>query len=177
MAKRQTKARKRRSLPLDVKKLVLHESGYRCAVPSCRFPITLDLHHIEYVSEDGPNTPDNLLPLCRNCHGLQHEGHIPKESIRAWKMLLLSLNEGYDRKSLDLLLALEKLDGLSMSGEGVVAAAGLIVSNLLQVSVAWNFTTANYTIRLSDRGRLFVEAWRKGDQETALTALPDHSKD
>lgn len=30
------------------------------------------LHHIIYVKNGGKNTPDNLEPLCLNCHGIEH---------------------------------------------------------------------------------------------------------
>ena len=36
-------------VPLDVRRLVLHEAGYTCSTPACRYPLTLDIHHL-YVS-------------------------------------------------------------------------------------------------------------------------------
>ncbi len=30
------------------------------------------LHHIKYVKNGGTNLPDNLEPLCLNCHGIEH---------------------------------------------------------------------------------------------------------
>jgi len=30
------------------------------------------LHHITYVCNGGSNMPDNLEPLCLNCHGIEH---------------------------------------------------------------------------------------------------------
>ena len=54
------------AVPVDVKRLVLHEAGYRCANPVCRHILTLDVHHLDYVSDGGSNTPYNLLPLCPN---------------------------------------------------------------------------------------------------------------
>lgn len=32
------------------------------------------LHHIKYVSQGGDNSPENLEPLCLNCHGIEHYG-------------------------------------------------------------------------------------------------------
>ena len=105
-------AKKRRSIPVDVQHLVLHEAGYKCANPVCRTILTLDIHHLVPVADDGGNAPDNLLALCPNCHALHHRAEIPADSIRAWKMLLLALNEAYDRRSVDLLLALDKCGAL-----------------------------------------------------------------
>lgn len=30
------------------------------------------LHHVKYVKNGGDNQPDNLEPLCLNCHGIEH---------------------------------------------------------------------------------------------------------
>lgn len=30
------------------------------------------LHHIIYVKNGGTNNPENLVPLCLNCHGIEH---------------------------------------------------------------------------------------------------------
>lgn len=32
----------------------------------------IQLHHKKYVKNGGGNQPDNLEPLCRNCHGEEH---------------------------------------------------------------------------------------------------------
>lgn len=32
----------------------------------------LVLHHIKYVINGGDNSPENLEPLCLNCHGIEH---------------------------------------------------------------------------------------------------------
>jgi len=50
----------------------LHESGYRCGNPVCRTILTLDIHHLTRI-EGGPNTAENLLPLCPNCHAQHHQ--------------------------------------------------------------------------------------------------------
>src|SRR5438105_4200809 len=131
-------SRKRKSLSLEIRKLVLHEAGYKCANPTCRGILTLDIHHLDYVSEGGADTAENLIALCPTCHALHHQGHIPRESLRVWKMLLLSLNEALDRRSIDQLLALDKLGQLQVSGDGVFACAGLTASGLVgHGNVAW----------------------------------------
>src|SRR6266705_1039150 len=111
-AKAPATKKRRTAIPVDVRQLVLHESGYKCSNPSCRHVITLDVHHLELVSEGGGNAPENLLALCPNCHALHHANRIPRESLRAWKLLLLALNQGFDRQSIDALLALRRLGNL-----------------------------------------------------------------
>jgi hypothetical protein len=55
--------------------------------------LTLEIHHLEQVADGGSNDPSNLLPLCPNCHTLHHTHVIPLSSLRAWKHLLLALNQ------------------------------------------------------------------------------------
>jgi hypothetical protein len=162
--------KKRKSLPIETRKLVLHEAGYKCANPACRNILTLDIHHMEYVSEGGSDSPDNLLAVCPNCHALHHQGHIPVESLRAWKMLLLSLNEGFDRKSIDLLLALHKMGRVFVSGDGAMDCAALIASELVEHTVhnpGGNMRFI-YELKLSQKGLLMIEAWKRGNQEGAV---------
>jgi len=175
----------RKKLPIDIKKHVLHEAGYKCANPSCRYPITLDIHHIEKVSDMGGDSPDNLVALCPNCHREHHSGNIPVESIRAWKMLLLTLNEGYDRKAIDLLLVLRKMGWIWVSGDGLLDCTGLLSSGLISAEVnelqravrpGWY---EDYILRLTPKGEQFVDAWRNGDQGRAIDylGLPEGSGD
>lgn len=163
---------KRKSLPMDVRRLVLHEAGYKCANPVCRTILTLDIHHLDYVSDAGTDTPENLLALCPNCHALHHQGNIPKESLRSWKMLLLSMNEGFDRKAIDILLALSKMGWIEVSGEGMLECAALLASDLIKVEIIHGQMhmafVVTYKLRLSERGRLLVEAWKLGDQKAAV---------
>ena len=72
----------RRAVALATQRLVLHEAGYKCANPTiCRGILTLDIHRLEYVSENGSNKPENFLALCPNCHALHHHESIPTESL------------------------------------------------------------------------------------------------
>jgi hypothetical protein len=95
--------------------------------------ITLDIHHITHISKGGKGTADNLIALCPNCHTLHHKGVITEESILAWKFLLLALNEAFDRRSIDTLLALDELGGVMLWGDGVLGCASLIASGLVSV--------------------------------------------
>ncbi len=176
---------KRRALPTSTRTLVLHESGYKCANPACRMVLTLDIHHIEHAAEGGGDDPHNLLALCPNCHSLHHRGHIPAESLRAWKALLLALNEGFDRRSVDTLLALDVLGGVMVWGDGLLACSSLIASGLVEVVAKVElveteidfFTSpqkeqrvAKYWMELSAKGHAFVGAWKRGDQSAAVNA-------
>jgi hypothetical protein len=174
---------RRKAIPSDVRHQVLHEAGYKCGNPACHSIITLDIHHLEHVSAGGGDTGENLLPLCPNCHALHHRGVIATESIRAWKMLLLSLNEGYDRKTLELLIALGQAPGdcIFVSGDGLLSCSPLVAGALIDVSTwgqqafdgQFGYQVPHYRVALNQRGRAMLEAWRKGDQEAvvALTSV------
>lgn len=34
--------------------------------------MTLQIHHLVFVSQGGTNDPDNLITLCFDCHGGRH---------------------------------------------------------------------------------------------------------
>ncbi len=174
----------RKAIPIDTKRLILHEAGYKCANPLCRTILTLDIHHIVEVSKDGGNEPENLLPLCPNCHAQHHRGIIPIESIRAWKMLLLSLNEGFDKQSINLLVALKKLGCHYVSGDGVLQCSALIAAGFVEskrgqyqedgsgaypgIGVFSREDNHIYTVLLTKKGKRFIESWENGDQESAV---------
>src|SRR5207248_8959417 len=74
--KGKSKPRERDNLPLKTRVIVLTEAGYRCAVPTCRSILALDMHHIWEVSAGGGDDPSNLIALCPTCHALYHRGNI-----------------------------------------------------------------------------------------------------
>ena len=170
---------KRKAVPLDIKKQVLHEAGYQCSNPVCRTILTLDIHHIDYVSDGGENTADNLLALCPNCHSLHHKKQIPIESLRTWKMFQMSLNEAFDRRSINLLITIARQKCIDMSGEGVIECSSLIASGLASSKIflhaqgprgnrAGMPVKSIYKVELTEKGRLFYDAWMKGDQKEAI---------
>src|SRR5512134_1494582 len=110
MAKNPRKAtsrpKERKRLPLETRVIVLTESGYRCAVPTCRNILALDMHHIWEVSAGGPDNPSNLIALCPTCHSLYHRGTIHPDAIYAYKAMLVSITRAFDLEAIDRLLFL-----------------------------------------------------------------------
>ena len=162
----------RTSISNSVRIQVLTEAGYRCAVPTCRTILAIDLHHIIPVADDGNNDPSNLIALCPTCHALHHRGTINQESIRVWKGMLVALNQGFDRRAIDnlLYLSLEKRP-LFYSPDGVLHFNDLISSGLVAVgaeipksgSCGFQPQFSGFRIDLTDRGRAVVDAWKAGD--------------
>lgn len=167
---------KRAKLSAATKHALLMEAGYKCGNPVCRHVITLEHHHIQYVSMEGGDEPSNLLVLCPNCHSMHHAGHIPVEAIRLWKGLLVALNQAFDRQGMDLLLLLHKLPNrLWFSSDGVLQFAGLIGSGLVCILTTdttymapnepRKFTQSSHKLGLTQMGTLLIDAWLAGDEK------------
>jgi len=46
-----------------------------------------DIHHIVPLNEGGPDTVENKIPLCPNCHRMTHRGLILREELFKLKEL------------------------------------------------------------------------------------------
>ncbi len=164
----------RKKVPINVVQQVLTESGYRCAVPTCRNILAIDLHHMVEVSEGGGDVFANLLALCPTCHALYHRGTISKESIYAWKGMLVSLNNAFDKSAIDDLLFLSKLEPreLAISGDGVLKFSRLIAADLAAFKLLLqNGPIVLYEVGVTDKGEALINAWKAGDREGVKSAL------
>ncbi len=160
-------AQRRRTITQSLRIQVLTEAGYRCAVPTCRNILALDLHHIVPVAEDGPNALANLIALCPTCHALFTRGEISRDSIYMWKATLVALSHAFDFDTIDALLFLNQpaASNLRISGDGVLRFFRLIAGGLATFGlVMQNGPLLLYQVRLTDRGRMLVEAWKRGDR-------------
>ncbi len=54
----------------QLRKSIYRREGYRCAL--CDSARYLQIHHIVARSHGGPDTPQNLICLCSDCHALVH---------------------------------------------------------------------------------------------------------
>ena len=167
--------RERANLPLKTRAIVLTEAGYRCAVPTCRNILALDMHHIWEVSAGGGDDPENLVALCPYCHALYHRGTISAESVYAWKAMLVAISRAFDLDAVDRLLFLSPLskDFLVVSGDGLLHFARLIAANLASVEQKANnnFQLVTYAINITEKGKMLIEAWREGDRTRLKLAL------
>lgn len=162
------KPRERDKLPTDTRVIVLTESGYRCAVPTCRNILALDMHHIWEVSAGGGDDPANLIALCPTCHALYHRGTIRAESIYVYKAMLVAITRAFDLEAIDKLLFLAscKRDFLIVSGDGVLHFSRLIAAGLATADMKANnnYQLVTYAINLHEKGRQLIEAWKQGDR-------------
>ena len=164
----------RETIPNSIRLQVLTEAGYRCAVPTCRNILAIDIHHIVEVSEGGGNETTNLLALCPTCHALYHRGTISKDSIRVWKNMLVVLNNAFDKETVDNLLFLEKTkkQELNVTGDGVIKFSKLVGSGLADYRLlVRNGPLVLYTVFLTPKGEQILEAWKSGQRELLEQAL------
>ncbi|HDR9803207.1 TPA: HNH endonuclease [Burkholderia cenocepacia] len=194
---RNSNSEKRKAIPESIKREVLTEAGYICANPGCR-ALLYELHHITYVAEGGEDTAANLVALCPNCHHRVHSRQIHKDSVRAWKIMSIAINRAWTKETATSLLFLNSSPGndLVLTGDGVVRFADLIVSGLAEVierndfvgegqspyfityepAIKYKYPAAElskraYSVRLTSKGSLLVEAWKLGDVERIKAIL------
>lgn len=165
----------RKNIPAKMKLELLTEAGFRCAVPTCRDLLVLDLHHIYEVAEGGGNEVPNLIALCPTCHDLYHRGHIPRTSIFAWKSMLVAINRAFDLESIDRLMFLEKQprDYLVVQGDGVLHFDRLIAAGLATFKQKSNNENqiVTYSVNISKKGRMLIKAWGAGDHAQIKQAV------
>lgn len=167
--------RERKTLGQRVRVQVLTEAGFKCGNPNCRNILALDLHHMYQVSEGGGDEPANLIALCSLCHDLYHRGEIVEEAIYVWKTLLVSLNHAFDVRGIDHLtfLAIPGREELVVTGDGVLQFAPLLAAGLAthkQVSNN-NYQLVTYSINITPRGKMLVDAWLKGKRSHLAEAI------
>jgi hypothetical protein len=164
----------RRPVPTNVVVQVRTEAGYRCAVPTCRGILAIDIHHIVEVAEGGGNKAENLLALCPTCHALFHRGEIARDSIYAWKSMLVALSHAFDTATIDdlLFLAAPEVASLRVSVNGVLKFSRLVGSGLAKfMLVMQNGPLVLYSVSLTPKGVQLVEAWRGGKRQVVALVL------
>lgn len=166
--KNQAKPSLRKALSNETREFLLTECGYRCAVPTCRNILALDMHHILEVKEGGSNDPSNLIALCPTCHALFHRGTITARSIYIYKSMLVAISQAFDTEAIDRLLFLDGVsrDFLVVSGDGLLHFGRLIAAGLATADQKSNnnWQIVTYAVNISEKGRQIIEAWKQGDR-------------
>lgn len=155
----------RPNIPIEIKRRVLRESGYRCAIPTCRFPLTENAHIISWA-ESQDHKYENIISLCPNCHTLYDSGRISREAIIYYKKKLMFLNEVYSRFEVDVLDYLKNHDSVTITGE-------LLIKHLLEEGIVRRTTEEQlhgfndldiFSVILTDKGKKLLEDWSKVDK-------------
>ena len=157
-------------LSRSIRTKVLTETGFRCGIPTCRGILAVDVHPLTQIDEDGAQDASNFIALCPACHEAHRLGTITTETLHTYKSVLMSLTSAFDIRTIDLLLLLVGLprDPLIVSGDGVLAFAGLAAAGYAEVRMTANNgkLLANYAVNATPRGRLLVEAWKTATPKT-----------
>jgi len=70
-------------IPAEIAREVLVEAGHRCAV--CGTPFPLERAHIVPWRRTRDHSPENLICLCANCHGMADSGLLGERDLKEYK--------------------------------------------------------------------------------------------
>lgn len=93
-------------IPADLKRRVLVEAGHRCAIPTCRCMVGVEVHHIVPWEECKAHSYENLIALCPTCHSLVHSGKVDRKSQRMYKANLRYTHDRFSQFEVDVLFEL-----------------------------------------------------------------------
>lgn len=167
----------RPAIPTELKRRILMEAGYRCAIPTCRFPITENAHIVSWA-ESQEHSYENLIALCPNCHTLFDSGRIDRAAIVAYKKKLIFLNDVYSRFELDVLDHLKSHKRALIPGEllikrlideGIVAHEEEI---MIQGFGDGEDILGIFSVVLTDKGRRLLDDWSKVDETLTYECVP-----
>lgn len=86
----------------------------------------------------------------------------------------MSLGQAFDTEAIDNLLFLDNPDivNLKVSGDGVLKFSRLIGAGLADFALFMqNGPILLYDVRLSEKGRMMVDAWKSGDRQAVADAM------
>jgi hypothetical protein len=163
----------RPAIPAAMKRAVLEEAGYACAVPTCR-ATTTELAHIEPYAKVQEHAFDNLIALCPNCHTrFDQKKEIPKASILRYKDNLAVLNGRYSDLERRLLEA--AAEAPRDVAWPIHRSVRLLLRNLItdgvvqrvhipgQPNITMNGQPTEEFYAFTDKGREFVRRWKEAD--------------
>ena len=87
----------RPDVPTDLKRRLMIEAGYRCAIPMCGQVAPLQIDHIVPWATVKRHDFENMIILCANCHnrkGNRH-GQIDRQALRRIKANLAVIHHRY----------------------------------------------------------------------------------
>ncbi len=137
------------------KRRIKEEAGHRCAVTTCNETSPLDIHHIVYQEKGGTDTDDNLICLCKNCHGRVHNNDIEDISIRRYKRRVQRLSADISPHEIRYLEALFRGEQIDLDHELVDLARRLERNNYIRITHRQRDNI--HRLELTKIGREFIE--------------------
>src|SRR5437667_11868859 len=115
------------------------------------------MHHIDEVSHGGGDDLSNLIVLCPTCHRLYHLGTISRDSIYAYKSMLVAISRAFDLDAVDRLLFLSECnkDFLIVRGDGLLHFARIIAAGMASVeqNANHNWQSVTYAVNMHCKGK------------------------
>ncbi|MCX5827666.1 MAG: HNH endonuclease signature motif containing protein [Deltaproteobacteria bacterium] len=78
-----------KDIPLRTKKLIIQEAAGLCGFCGEIDVATLEFHHIHGKSVPDPHSQENLIYVCKNCHGKITAGQISEADVVLQKRILI----------------------------------------------------------------------------------------
>jgi len=137
------------------KRRIKEEAGFKCAVPNCNNTSPLDIHHIQYEENGGPDDDDNLICLCKNCHGRVHDRQIPDISIRTYKARLQRVSFDLYPHEIKYMEALLRGEQIELDEDTVDLARRIERRRLIRITHRVRDNV--YRLNITADGRAFIE--------------------
>lgn len=165
----------RPAVPAAMKRALYEESGYRCAVPTCKGTSGLEMAHIRPWSEVRAHSFENMIVLCAVDHTRYDRGEIPRKSIEVYKENLALLNGRYSDAERRMLAAFaewsdEELNthGLPIQGGSGYTVMYLVKDGLVEVVLNSGLTIGDLPpyelVVLTPKGRDAVRRLRRAQR-------------
>lgn len=77
-----------KDIPAKTKKFIIQEAGGICGFCGQKDVSTLEFHHIHGKDIPDPHAPENLIYVCKNCHGKITAGQISEADVHLQKQIL-----------------------------------------------------------------------------------------
>jgi hypothetical protein len=157
-------------IPEPLKRRVLVEAGHRCAIPTCRTPVTEVAHIIPY-SIVKKHEYENLIALCPTCHARADKGEIDRASLRMYKRILQRLIDKYDRFELTVLDELRQAHPVIIAGNMTLLIKNILDEELVILNdnlggmiIYTQGIPNNVQILLTQKGRNFIHEWLSANE-------------
>ncbi|WP_288926980.1 HNH endonuclease signature motif containing protein [uncultured Maritimibacter sp.] len=170
----------RPSVPINIKRRLYEESGYRCAIPTCRATSALEMEHIEPWAEAPKHEFENMIVLCANCHARVTKGEISKSAVRNYKRNLAITNGRYSvfemrfvQMFMDAGFADEPNANVTIPQSDFLHIKGLADDGLVRTEPLREFArntdldSSLMVVWLTEAGRTFVKNYSIGKEITS----------
>lgn len=162
---------KRQTVSKKLERQLYAEAGWRCAIPACRATAPLEMAHIDPIENDGKNTFENMLLLCRNCHGRfddkKNETRMKRTEMIRIKKNLMIINGRYSHFEMRVIehFASNIEENIQLWGREFdvmyLLKDKIIIDDGKKVANAINFPPKTYL--LTEKGKKLINAWKAAE--------------